>query len=1524
MSPKGLTKPRKLSLRSRWRIRWHNWRIKFAPSTRKQLRVELAQHLHDGLGALQKRLCKRYIPELCALTIAQETNIRSLADEDAQQRLASLAGLLVHAIDRLLLERQQRRARFNSLSRQCALVFDQRAYYALIDKYLQEEATSLMGYLADRRALSRRLDLDALRERCDEHCHRSRVMIELASRGVAWLWAKAMQADGPSILEGRARALQSQPQRELLRVFFTIDDGLAQIQIAQDIASLLSAQIFAPLDKLVLDRLFQIVDDEDHHPWLRRNVLRVLYLNDPDQAIETCARLLNPSQSGAPDAFVLRTLIVQDLARLSDHHPQALSLLRAQWVGAEPSEHVRICLAQCMRDLAADPLDIVSWLARRVCLHRSAQPVEQSPKVRAMAMDTVSCMLASTISDSDASEYELLQYCAEAVDSCLQDEEDHWVCIQCCRQIQRILLRMLGSSDVSHFRSALRAWSHTLSFRLSDPASSPGLANEAGATLDLIAIALDQNARQAYAELSQEIALIGPGRKKNLRKTPAMAALTRDQIGQILSWMSRKDWGLYVQSTSKSLRVQRGDRYRVRLWRILHELWHPSPNKRKGFVHSTGRVFRGDLRAHPFGLDEATATVVPGERVSLGQGLGWGRHLPSVDDLSQLPWRPKPPPIELHHSYGKTLVRFQPGYWANWTRWIKLTWNYTKLARLRQASLQANDPKGRSAFASKLQDQYQIHLELHPRPRPFDLDSEHCPQAQREHLGLIRSESRNEINPSVNPGLSYAIAPFAWVGFDPLNWLQSHAHYFFSKQGNDQNSLSLFLTGALGLFLFQGYWRRRGIRVARDKIPLSIGGWGTRGKSGTERLKAALFHGLGYRVFSKTTGCEAMLIHSMAQGPQSEIFVFRPYGKATIWEQANLLKLASKLNADVFLWECMALNPTYVSILQHGWMNDDLATITNAYPDHEDIQGPAGHNVAKVISTFIPKRSIAVSSEVNFHPLMRDRAKAQTCEYDWVKPDQEAWIGDDFLALFPYQEHPRNIALVAQMGDRLGVELDRSVYNMATQVVPDLGVLKTYGDVRIKGRVARFINGCSANERAGFLNNWKRTGCDRMDPNKQPLRMLATVVNNRADRVSRSEVFARILVNDAAADKHILIGTNLSGLIGYLQQSIREHLKANPLFATGQKPECQSTLDRFERSVARFRCPHPDASAWVERLAQYGQAAGCALAGRARGSLQRSIEAFFANPTELPASLSQLQAYLQSNQDLADAVQSAWIPDAHEIDTDIAECLTPPQAGEIYPLWCELLAKALCVHQLRVELHRILEHQNPSELENFERRFQSRFKELFEASLHPILDPDIKGDQIIVRCVELFPPGVELTLLGCQNIKGTGLDLVYRWVALGQVQQDLAKAQSQNPQTRAQALRSLESFGDHGLIDLGLIRHTLPKLRARSDSEAAAITRLVTKVQERYAQTLRGIDATGPKKRGGLTLFLNWIEGWIEFLDGARRYHQSKSLSEDLVHGRVSHARATLEMREICGRSKGGWLAKWWNSFEEDQGYPPD
>ncbi|MDM8563796.1 hypothetical protein QUF54_10630, partial [Candidatus Marithioploca araucensis] len=345
------------------------------------------------------------------------------------------------------------------------------------------------------------------------------------------------------------------------------------------------------------------------------------------------------------------------------------------------------------------------------------------------------------------------------------------------------------------------------------------------------------------------------------------------------------------------------------------------------------------------------------------------------------------------------------------------------------------------------------------------------------------------------------------------------------------------------------------------KVPLVLGGWGTRGKSGVERIKAAMFNALGYSILSKTTGCEAMFLHSNAFEATHEMFLFRPYDKATIWEHHYVLRLAEKMDKDIFLWECMGLTPAYVNILQKQWTRDDISTITNTYPDHEDLQGPAGINIPQVMTNFIPRKSILITTEEQMLPILQAAAeefKTRLRPVTWL---QSGLLTPDILQRFPYEEHPDNIALVLAVADELGIPADFALKEMADRVVPDLGVLKSYPIAPMQTRKLEFVMGMSANERFGCLTNWKRMKFQEQDYEAEPHIWISTLVNNRADRIARSHVFANILVKDISADQYFLIGTNLTGLLGYIREAWKSYADKQTLWAENSSHSTETGED---------------------------------------------------------------------------------------------------------------------------------------------------------------------------------------------------------------------------------------------------------------------------------------------------------------------------------------------------------------------------
>jgi poly-gamma-glutamate synthase PgsB/CapB len=395
--------------------------------------------------------------------------------------------------------------------------------------------------------------------------------------------------------------------------------------------------------------------------------------------------------------------------------------------------------------------------------------------------------------------------------------------------------------------------------------------------------------------------------------------------------------------------------------------------------------------------------------------------------------------------------------------------------------------------------------------------------------------------------------------------------FMANRYANSIPELLVFCCLLAGLFLYLHGRRHRQGRQDRGMIPLVIGGWGSRGKSGTERLKAALFNAMGRSLLCKTTGCEPVLLYGRRFGPLEEIPLHRPYDKATIWEQLDVLHIAAEARVDVFLWECMGLNPEYVRLMQDEWMQDDIATITNTYPDHEDIQGPSGMDVAESIASFIPKGGQLLTSEQLMYPLLEKRSREKGTAIGRPNAFDMFAITDEVLKRFPYNEHPHNIALILALARKLGVSQDYALKEMADRIKPDIGVLRVYPRVHLRGRTLEFSNGFSANEKFGCVSNWQRLGLDKLTLADAPKVWLTALVNNREDRVTRSQVFAQLLVQDLDLDQMFVVGTNIDGFESFFEDAVNSQMKELDL---STREAAHQTLLEYGR---RLRIPETQA-----------------------------------------------------------------------------------------------------------------------------------------------------------------------------------------------------------------------------------------------------------------------------------------------------------------------------------------------------------
>jgi hypothetical protein len=234
-------------------------------------------------------------------------------------------------------------------------------------------------------------------------------------------------------------------------------------------------------------------------------------------------------------------------------------------------------------------------------------------------------------------------------------------------------------------------------------------------------------------------------------------------------------------------------------------------------------------------------------------------------------------------------------------------------------------------------------------------------------------------------------------------------------------------------------------------------------------------------------------------------------------------------------------------------------------------------------------------------------------------------------------------------------------------------------------------------------------------------------------------------------------------------------------------------------------------------------------------------------------------------------------------------------------------ATRIVVHaRLRARLTRV----TAATMRDFHSTFRAAYRELFIDQLVVVHDAGETGDQVIDRCARAVPPGTDVSVMGIQNIKGTGLDFVYRWQALESTTARLAAlaAADADAEARLAALRALESFEDYGLVDSGAAAAVLSGLDTRGWDDAERVQHERTLAAVRAVHDARRVAVGQAASKKLWSRALARLETWVDPIDSVRRYRRARRVMRDLVAHRISHARAAKEMRSLYDRQKGGWL----------------
>ena len=323
----------------------------------------------------------------------------------------------------------------------------------------------------------------------------------------------------------------------------------------------------------------------------------------------------------------------------------------------------------------------------------------------------------------------------------------------------------------------------------------------------------------------------------------------------------------------------------------------------------------------------------------------------------------------------------------------------------------------------------------------------------------------------------------------------------------------VILFAITALLIFMGVIETVLHRRVLAKLPIRVHVNGTRGKTSVARLIAAGLRAGGLRVCSKTTGSFAAI-----QTPDGTEFPLHRPDLPNIIEQMRVLRRLVQFEPEAVVIECMALQPEYQMLTERHMIRSTHGVITNARPDHLDIMGPSGRDVACALAGSTPQGTRLYTAEKRYIDILRDAAEASQTAFMPLSDAELAQVSERDLAAFRYTEHAENVALALKVCGDIGVDRQQALQGMQS-LEAEVGATRVL-EVRFYQRSLLFVNAFAANDPESTEMLWESVVSKHGRG-----RSKIALVNCRLDRPQRSQQLARVAARWTAADHYVLMGS---------------------------------------------------------------------------------------------------------------------------------------------------------------------------------------------------------------------------------------------------------------------------------------------------------------------------------------------------------------------------------------------------------------
>ena len=229
-------------------------------------------------------------------------------------------------------------------------------------------------------------------------------------------------------------------------------------------------------------------------------------------------------------------------------------------------------------------------------------------------------------------------------------------------------------------------------------------------------------------------------------------------------------------------------------------------------------------------------------------------------------------------------------------------------------------------------------------------------------------------------------------------------------------------------------------------------------------------------------------------------------------------------------------------------------------------------------------------------------------------------------------------------------------------------------------------------------------------------------------------------------------------------------------------------------------------------------------------------------------------------------------------------------------------------------LEAAIRQATPADIDSIEERFRRQLRVWFERKLVVIEDYDATGEEVVRDLVQETPPGYHNRVMGIQNIKGTGLDFIYRFQAWDACHQACELLKGPDESCIRKGLQMLNEIPSYGQL-----------CQERVQAEPAATGELActgtpgdtvptgsraTEAGDEQAADQRRSSSQDPvstgRQAGWLHSLHQMLEQFLDVPDSLRRRQKADQVYRDLRQERISRQEAVEQIRSLEQTTKRG------------------